>query len=732
MNVRKAFLLCGLLLSSALGLGNRDCASDNDASSVDSVTLDMIEATGERAALVVIVQPGAWQAARDTLRTLLGSRGETTPLLQRVVSAPDVRAAALAAAGAFGLDAGEPEDYSTWDLQRPLVAALFETTGEEIALAEGLLQPDFAQRGLPGIGHRILIPASDPQRLAATIAAMVPGQPLPPPPGLAGTRIFATAERDAFTAVIAEAGRVRIELLTDRVPAASGQDRSEAPAAWLERIATAPRATLPKTPALRQAAVEQQLFSLYLRCWRLRALHARQATGSVLQALGYANAQEMPVLQAKAAAEVSQGSWLLAPQGAEVDDAAAGLRVDGGLRLQAVASLTAAGARAWRAGADARAATFTLEADRAVLRMRLLTDLQTVWQAAEPPQTFGELQNMAELSVAVRECGWHCPLGLMLRNPLGLTRTALRLSGLRGTLPALGGADAALLALDAGRPKATRAAIALDLAEASDVETLRSAAASLERRGIGDVRLVNRPHGQRRLVLLGMGIDPAAVYARDSDGPAGGDVLRAEIDFPALVAGIGGLAPEAAPWLNDIDRLDLRLARSGRVLSAQLLATLQDDSRTGFVQPVGSGDEAWESPDLARARSGGAPCLLRAIRVLVKGLTDFAYAPRRRKADLLLGMLERASEPLACARKDALTEQQARRIETDAVIFAARALEHQGDRKRAIELLAEACQRGLRPTCRRAQELRARSEPEPKRGSDTPPVKPSRPQGMTP
>ncbi len=731
MNVRKFLLLCGLLLSSALGLGNRDCASDGDEPSVDSVTLDMIEATGERAALVVVVQPGAWQAARDTLRSLLGSRGETAPLLQRVVSAPDVRAAALAAADAFGLDPGQPEDYSAWDLERPLVAALFETDGDEFALAEGLLAPDFVQRGLSGIGHRILIPASDPQRLATAIAETMSGEPLPPPPGMAGTRIFATEERDTFTAVLAEAGRVRIELLTDRVPAAGGQSRSGAPEAWLERIATAPEATLPKTPALRQAAVEQQFLSLYLRCWRLRALHARQATGRVYQALGYANAQEMPVLQAKAAAEVSQGSWLLAPQGAEVDDAAVGLRAGGNLRLQAVASLTAAGARAWRAGADARAATFTLEADRALLRMRLLTDLQAVWEAAESPEIFGELQNMAELSVAVRECGWHCPLGLMLRNPLGLTRTALRLSGLRGTLPALGGADAALLAQDAGRPKAIQTAIAMSLARESDVALLRSAAARLERSGMGDVQLVSRPQGERRLVLLGMGVDPAEVYSLDGDRPAGGDVFRAEIDVPTLLAGLGDLDPEAASWLDTIERLDMHLGRSGRALSAQVLVTLQDESRPDYVQPVGSGDDDWEAPDLARARSSGARCLPRAIRVLVKGLTDFAYAPRKRKAELLLGMLERAAEPLACARKDVATGQQAMRIEIDAVIFAARALEHQGDRERAIELLDEACQRGLRPTCQRAQKLRARSE-EPARGSDAPLEKPIGPRGMAP
>lgn len=708
--MRVSRLTCILLLFCCTSCGM--CSSRGGAD-VDSATLEMIEACGDQAALVLVARPDKWVAARDALRPFLESLGASDPFFKRVLAAPDVMTAGLTLWSGFGWVVTQDASLPGWDPKRPLVAALFETESGELALAEGMLDPSSMKKGLAGFGHRILIPATDPDKLARAVAKLLPGRRIEN--ANTDAAVFAFPGGEDFAAVLPGKDLVRIELLTNEVRGIEDPDPGKVPAGWLERIRRAPKASLPATPALRHAADKQHLLAVYLRLWRLRALQVRHTKGLVLGALAYADPAQRPVLLAKGTAEISQGYWLMSPLGAETDDAALGFGASDALRLHLVASLTEAGERAWRAGRERAAEAFALEKEDPVLRMRWGRNLLAMQEAAAPSELFTEMKGLDDLFMAVRECGWYCPLSLMLRNPLGMSKAGLRLSGLGSSAPVPFAADLAVLQLDPADPQGVKAALAVTLAADTDTRMLRAAIESLKTTGLRGAQVVTQALDEGQAVLVGFGLDPEQVYQPGSRELPDEVAFQLTVDVPALTKNIPGLDPAAGAVLDRIERAELRIAQSGRALSAELVAGLKGKPapEPGRVAALGKG--SWESPGLERESSRGGKCLLRATRELIQGLSAYSYAADQEKGVLLAAVLEEAAEPLACAREDPATREQAVRAQCDLSLFAAAELDRSWKRDKQLALLAEACKLDCDRACKQENKIRARPDIEPPR-----------------
>ncbi|RLB53456.1 MAG: hypothetical protein DRI34_13370, partial [Deltaproteobacteria bacterium] len=607
------------------------------------------------AALVVIVHPQRWRAASKTLAPLFTG---ISPKFDRFIEADGFTRAFLG----YYTDAAVPKmELSGIDEQRPLVAGLFEPQSNEAVSAARLPVPSFelfARTGIPGIRHRLLLPATDPAALVASLDKLFNALGLEAAGGEGQFPIYPLDASSGFVAVIPPTGKaprpvVRLEFLSgDHLPY---PDRKSRLAAWRSLLAESPPGfQAPLTPALLRALAGNDLALVHFRPWLLGQLAAQVGAGAVFQALAAVDASYRAALLAQGLSEVSLSSLLLIPIGAEIDDLTLALDVDAGLRLALVASLTEQGARVLAAGRQAAAQPQVPVPGDYLLTAWWRFDGNAALGQAQVPEDFTGIKKLDQFMRSFQECGWFCYLHFMTRAPFGLAKTMAGLvpAKVLGQLPrslalVIEGVD-----LSGGYP--LHFTTAIDFPREADTSAMKR---FLQPR-LRQASIAIEPGRDSQLLRVSLGSDPKKVL-QSPPAPAAADILgEMEMRLDLLARNLPATAGPLVKVLGRLGRLRARSQIKGRVLSGELLVEVQGSPAPVFAAAP-AGTPAWESPGLAAARLPESRCLRRATGTMRRGLAALAMADPAHRKELAAQLVQELDEPLACALQSPATRTAA-------------------------------------------------------------------------
>jgi hypothetical protein len=606
----------------------------------DPWVLDAVASTGDRPAVVIVAHPGRWT-------------GMAAPLAAAATLLPDAFAAPLAAAAEPGqwlqatlraLEVDAPAlTVDGWDRGRPLVLALADVPldGPVGALAAG---SSLLRGTLPGLRHQVILPASDPAALVASLARALAGLG-PELPGVATGGFARDLGSGDLIAAAPEADRVRLVVVRGGQTAAA-RPAPDAAARPAPDAATRPAADALARPgaATRTAGVValagDDALAVLVRPQRLPALQVWSEGRAALAGAaglgpGAASLARRAALQALVGCEAALGD-----EAPEVDDWTVGARVEGeALRVRAVAGLTPRGQAAAAAGTAVAAPLLALRRD-APLAGWLRFDVEAARATLGAPAS----------RVPVDERGvplaFECvPLLLAPAAPLGGPERTFR--SMLATLPPgtpvparprVQALQFAVTELSAGGPRGAWTELRAD---PPDVAAARAGAEGLAAWFDAPAQV----HADGGRLLVGLGVDPREVFG--APAPADGLLeLRADLDAaaPTLRARLPALAGALRPYR----RLALRADLAGRALTADLAL--------GDVAPrrPDLGAVTWTSP----ARAGGGACgvdYARALAALLRrtvgstSLDDLDIPdPSTLSVADARGLLATLDAPLAC------------------------------------------------------------------------------------
>ena len=687
-------------------------------------TRAMLEAAGSDTCVTVIVNPGQWQAVKKTLVPILS--GLVTELDQVLAADDMAQAVQCLLAGA------EPSraELDGWDLERPIVAGLFEPHLNDVVLAARVLIPDmdlFMKQGVAGIRHRVLIPAIDRHVLADKLAKLLAAlglHQLPPDASHAGKRIFAFGRKDGFVAVVETQGEspsrrrdafVRLEILTnERIPYASREDRLSA---WFGMLGeNTGKGPGPVTPALLAATGRPELLSIYVRPWVLRDLAAQYGTGQVLEAATVSDPSFQAMLLARGLSMVANSYLLLSPAGAELEDFCLTLSVSDGLRLGFVAGLTGSGQRIFEAGRAGAVEPLGVPDGPLPLALWSRLDINAMIQAAAIPPELSGVNEVRELGQVFAECGPFCPLYYMARNPFGLARTLLDIApeNLHGQLPrALNMAIADFDPHDNAVP--LRLALAAQLPAGANTRLLRKGLALFDRHSGPSMRsqLYVEPKGDTQLVQIGLGIDPRQVFEGQREKSPAEVLGEMQIDMADLANLVASENTRAAAILDRLGPIRSRATLAPRTLHSELLVDIKGKKSLAYRPALDTRGIEWQSPGVAETDTRGARCMHKVTRSMIEAFSALASADPRQRSLLLAKLIEELAEPLACARKEPDTAEQASRTQLMLTLYVADRLAEELHPEAERTLVQAACKQGLGPACKRLEEIGSRPAVEP-------------------
>ncbi len=688
----------------------------------DPATLKMLRGAGDGACLTAVLRPERWDEAAATLRPLLAAVEQ--PALQAVLDAADPYAAFRALVQHTAPQEELPAALAGWDQKRPLVAALFIPQLNDLVLAARSVLPVTFERirkeGVPPQRHRMLIPASDSRALAESVLSVLEaagferlgrdGQP-----DAASDLRLAAPDGRLLLVLVAEPKWVRIELAYDEFGFIAAKKRRLALFAQMAQAPPAPQDHF-DSPAWRLAAAGGQLAALHVRPWKLRDLASQIGAGQLVQAVLMADAAHQQMLMARGLSEVANGSLLMSPEGAEIEDLAVAWDLDGGLRALAAASLSEHGWQVWRAGLQAGRLPPMPATDDALAWMWSRTDLNTLLSAAGSLPALAQARKPREALQAIQECGFFCPLHMLLRAPLGAGRTALDFVPVDLSQKLPRGMSLALLDIHPGEPsRPLSAAVAALMRPGFNTQPLRAVLGELERELLHGARfdLRSGARGQDELVSLTLGVDPDQAFASSPD--AADDVLAAgRIDLQRLIAATGlqpKIAAQAPPAAAALQRLGTWRWRSRlveRALIGESLLELDPQREpAAWTDSDALATAAWHNgappPELSR----GQRCLRRVTRGMVQAFRALAAVAPDQRELLLAEAIEEIQDDLACAAEEGDTRQRAERSREVMALFLAERLTASFHRQAALEVLDRACEQGHQRACRQAERVRA-------------------------
>lgn len=701
----------------ALALVSTGCIRPADPAAMlseqaDPATLGMIEQAGDRVALVLVLRPARWAALGSTLRSLLG--GAIPAWMDRALDAPD----ALAAVDAALQDTPfRPGGLEGLDLTRPIVAGLFEPRLNDLVLAARAVvpgPPELLAKGVEGVRHRVLLPATHAETLRDSLVRLAGRFGLKPEIEEAGDGrvVFALPDARGFVALVPGTGPkpvLRVELLTnEHIPY---QTRKKRHAAWLAMLdEPTDEGRTPLTPARVFAASRSDLLVLHVRPWVLRDLAGQMGTRMLVQALEQANPAYKQMLLAKGLSEAAKSTLLMSPAGAEIDDMALALDLDRGLRLSACMSLTAEGARILRAGVDRGRLPLQAEQKPHLSTFWSRLDTGAMLAAASTPPALAGAGELAVLSDTIMECGPLCTLHLGGRTPFGLLKTVLELTeqDLTGLPP--GALSVALKDLrQSPRERPLQLAAAATYRQAAGVRQVRQALAALEK-NMGDkprVRLFVEPQDEAQVVKLGIGIDPRQVFGSRTVAPPDDVIAAITVDLGMIANLVARQSPEAAAVLDQLDDLRARSRLAGRAVIGEMLVGMKNGEPLAYNATGDYRRFDWETPGAAEAGTRGAGCMREVTRSMIEGFGALAYAAPEQRSLLMARLLEEIEEPLACAAGEPDTRERARKTRRLLVLYVADLLLDDFHQERALQVLDRACRQGHDRVCRKADAVRS-------------------------
>ncbi len=694
----------------------------------DPATLKMLRGAGDGACLTAVLRPERWDEATATLAPLLA--GVEHPALQAVLAAADPYAAFRVLVQHAAPQAKLPAALAAWDQRRPLVAALFIPQLNDLVLAARSVLPLTFERirdqGVPPLRHRVLIPATDSRALAESLLAVFEAADFETP--AAALKLAEGPERHLLIgpgglvalALVAEPDWVRVELAYQGHPC--GPDTEARLARYAEMLA-APPAPQDRfdSPAWRLAAAGGHLAALHVRPWKLRDLASHIGAGHLVRAVLMAGAAHQQMLLARGLAEVANASLLMSPEGAEIEDLAVAWDLDGGLRALVAASLSEHGWQVWRAGLKAGRLPPMPAAEKALAWMWSRADLNTLLSSAGSLPALAQAREPDDALRAIQQCGFFCPLHLMLRAPLGTGRTALDFVpvDLSNKLPR--GLSLTLLDLHPGEPsRPVSAAVAALMRPGFNTQPLRAALGELEREVLHGARFDLRTgaRGRDELVSLTLGVDADEAFASSPD--AEDDVLGAgRIDLQRLIAATGlqpkiaAQAPPAAAALKRLGSWRWRSRLVERALVGESLLELDPQREpAAWTDSDALATAEWHNGAPAPELSRGQRCLRRVTRGMIQAFGALAAVAPEQRELMLAQAVEEVQGDLACAAGQVDTRQRAERTREVMALFLADRLTAAFHRQAALEVLDRTCQQGHPRACQRAEQVRATSRVE--------------------
>ena len=713
---QRFLLICSISLLALSGCSKRGA---------DPATLKLMQAAGDRATLTVVIQPTRWNKAAATLRPLL--QGVPEPVLSELLAAKDLYAALRASARAVK-PIELPPKLEGWDDKRPIVLALFEPQiGDMVLATRSLLPMSFRQileTGLPGIRHRVLVPAINAKTLADGLARIFDSFGYKPlvseakDPDLKGGTLFRLKDARGFVAFIPEKKLVRIEILTKEVLSLS--QNSDPGASWSKLLAEPIRqkSAPVDSPAFHLAASGKHLISAHVRPWLLRDLGSQMGTLMVIEALMHVSAEYKMQLLAAGLAEVANGYLLMSPEGAETEDLAVAWDLDGGLRVTYVAGLTKHGEKIYRAGLASGKTPLGPAVKEAVAHAWSRLDFAAMLQTAGTLPALSQARKPREMARMVQECGYFCTMHFLLRSPFGAARTAMDFvpADLSGKLPRAFSFAITKVNFD-NRKAPFSAAVSARFPGGFNTRILRIGLEGLERELGLDQRFDLRTESVDgdEVVWLGLGADPRAVLTKPVKAPRA-RLGEGTIDLGRLVAELArrkALKRESPEVFKVLERLGSWRMRShlvDRALVGESLLSLSGAKPMGWTDPASFGGRSWKSQAPSASISKGEACLQQVTREMMKAFKALAMAaPEQRNLLFARATLELES-PLACAVAEADTSERAKRTRLVLAMFAADRFADGFDQQAELAVLNKTCKQGHAEACQRAKRIGGRAQ----------------------
>jgi TonB family protein len=680
-------------------------------------SLDLFRAAGDKAALVMLVRPERWKQATSTLKPILSG---LDPILDQTLGAPDPMTAIAGLAGEGSMLSG---GLDGWDMSRPVVMAWFEPQSNDLVLAARAVIPSFdlaLEKGVPGFRHRMLIPATDPRLLTASLGDLLTmaglqersAGNLPP-----GARLFEYLSGPVCLIPVETAGKqpgpggghVRIEILTHGVFPPG--DKAAALSAWIDSLSVPVAFDLPVTPALLAAVSRPDLLTVHVRPWQYRDLASQFGTMQLLQALSFADPSMKAMLLARGLSIVAWSSLMMSPVGSELDDFTLSMDLNGGLRIGGTGSLTAIGERIFKAGLTVGPAPMIVDKEIPILSLWTRMDLNAMIQAAPIPESLAEVKKLEELAEAFMECGSFCYLHYVTRTPIGLARTLMDLlpENLSGQLPR--SFSLALLANDPSRDLSpVRIAATARLPASANTRLLRQGLADYDRMLTGSARskLFVQPAGPEQVVQVGLGVDPREVFVPSTAPVSQGTLGEWTLDPDALIQALGGPDPRFLSVMSHFGPVRGRSVLGTRSVSGEILVDIKGRPALSFQQRIVPSNLDWDSPGAAEASTRGAKCMREVTRSMVKGFGALASVDPAQRSRIMAQLLEELEAPLGCAVGEPDTREAARRTRLMLTMFVTDGLERDFYPEAELAVLEKACAQGHPEACERAERVKSR------------------------
>jgi len=677
-----AWSLASALLASCGG-SNGDSVSEppsrRSIAAADATTTDLIAATGDGAALVFVLRDDGWSEVRKSFATAFNTKA--ADVVGEFADTADPVAGVWVLTKALDLDLPAPT-LAGRDAARPIVVSAFEGAYDGPPGAAIAMTANTDGRHPPS-RFQLVIPATDVAALTESLDTWVAARGKSTPElveghaGALGFQLGGVSNFGSHVAIIPGRAHVRVVLLYKSHGLSASDVRP-----WLDVVP----AKVPDTPAARHVASGQPM-AVLVRPWRLRAFGAWYGLEQAQQAIETVGMDQLNAARAKGTAIASSISILTPDDHAEFDDwAFAASGANGTLSFTAVASLTEQGRQIWKAGTRAVERPFELKRD-VVADAFVSADVVAMLAAAgkhDSPEG-----SMSDLFHTFRMCGALCPTYLAMRWPLAGFKTA---SGAQppariATDAALLGAHIAWVEDGASGPVWAAALVGGDKRVAALGPLLQGMA------GRTTLQTHTTKRGDKTVLLLGSGIDPASVFDTETAGPKYSDVARIGATKHTL-----GLPTQ----------LSGRLSMAGTALTAE--ATFGPGEVTFAPDFRGL---SWPTPMRSAPTSEAASCLQDAVSVVHKQIDAAVSASKAQGPKLFAAAYAAAVGPLKCASADPELAPAARRLGDTIAIIAARGHLARTQVNEARTILRKQCEvtGGTGPACDAAAGLGKLSTP---------------------
>ncbi|MCB9523437.1 MAG: AgmX/PglI C-terminal domain-containing protein [Myxococcales bacterium] len=596
----------------------------------DGHTLALLDAVGDSAPLTAVVDPTRWGALHAAVTKRAAALGSLARLPLAKAASPLATAAAL-------VGVPPPARLPGLDEGRPWVFALFEPPANgPVGATTALLPP--LDGGFPGFRHRAALPATDAKALGKGVADLLASAGYTASGPVAGRADSALlkGEQGQWCALWPDGDRLYVEWLSHVALKPDGAQAlaPSGPVGKPARGAALLAASLPAALALRFEA--RHLRATYTAHGHMQAVGALFSVGDDL-ALQLGQAAFGLLMKAE---------LLMGDDGADLNAHALTVAAEGeGIRLVWTAEATATGQQALAAGAKAAAAPLTVKGQPLAQATTALGWAALLDQAQVPPP-FAKVGTRArDLGYAFAECGVGCWWQVMLRSPFGSAAGALQALG---TLPGgLRRSDLPSL-LQVVVPGPGQVALAAEIGPV-DAGMIRSALAEI--RPLREAQLHVLPRGERKVVLLGVGVDPRTVFDL-APAPAVG-LGVAQVALGKVAAAIPGAPAEVVRAAEALGTLAVRASLQPWGVQQVFELALGDapvaPSPATQAQPVRR-VEALRCPTCADAGPvpAAAQTCLQQVALGFGGLNALAHAAPAQRPALAEAMARELEPALAC------------------------------------------------------------------------------------